>query len=1185
MNKKLLRGFTLIELLAIILILGIIALIAIPMVTKIVKDSKKNVFGTSMDNITKVIEDTCQMQNMRNQVVTEKYIFANGEVSPAIDIKGKLPKDGTIIVDKNCNATVSVTNGDFTGTKTPSDTKVIVVDGNKLEKPTVVFSNNGNSQYSKEASTKVTVSDKSGLDEASLKYIWNQSTDIPDETSFNTGFTNEDTINSPSDANGEYYLWILAKDTSDNVTITRTSVFYLDNIKPIITLNGSNPVTINLDEVYVDEGATVTDNIDEDISIVMTGTVNPSIAGTYTMTYSATDKAGNEESVTRNINVIDNVNPTVEFGTNGNTTYAKNRSTTVTISDNGMIDTDNLKYLWNTSTDIPSEELFTQDFTNESTISTPNDLTGGYYLWILAKDTSGNTTIARSNVFNLDNIAPVITLNGSSSITINQGSTYTDLGATANDNINGNIPVTITGTVNPSIRGTYTITYNATDGAGNSAIPVVRTINVVDVSAPVITILGSNPDFINLGRTYTDAGATAVDDVDGNVTNKITTTSNINVNIAGTYTVTYTVKDAADNTATATRTVYVIDDIAPTVAFGNNGNTMYSQSRSTTVTVSDNVAVSPTRLKYLWSTSMSTPSEASFTTSFTNGEAISSPAGVTGGFYLWILAKDTSGNTTIVRTNVFNLDNTKPTVYMEGESSLTIKKGSVYVDEGAFAIDNIDGNIGVDVIGTVNPSVVGTYTITYTATDISGNTSTPVIRTVNVIEYIPIYTQAQLSQVATGNNLLISGINYNMSSSATYKLMNNIVLSGNWTPLASSATPFSGIFDGDNYTISSITLSDSSSSVYLGLFAYNTGNIKNLNVSGTIDQNTSILDIYMGLLAGYNSGVITNCTSLGNVTSLSASTTQQKFSGGLLGQNNGGTVTSSSSSVSLKISSGRPIVGGLIGFNTGNIMSSYATGKVEAIATETNSSYGAYGGGLAGRDSGNIIYSYATGSVSVTAPMDARSGGLVGLENGNIYSSYALGAVNAAKTSTLSNGAADAGGLVGATCCSGKYIYNSYASGNITSSYSGMTYIAAGGLVGMVSGTYVYNSYSYSTYIAAIGAADDFSQAGGLIGSNYSGIINSSFWNSNASITRAGKVASAGYGYNNGTITYLVGLTSTQMLGTSTPSFTGYGGTTYNNMLTALNNYVSSSGISNLVSWGRSASYNNGYPYLIGVTK
>jgi hypothetical protein len=165
---------------------------------------------------------------------------------------------------------------------------------------------------------------------------------------------------------------------------------------------------------------------------------------------------------------------------NGNTTWAKTRSTTVTVSDaHTGVNPSSLKYLWNTSTTQPTETSFTTAFTNGGTLTTPTGVTGSYYLWILAKDNAGNTTITRTNVFNIDNTVPVITLNGSSTVTIDVGSTYTDAGATATDAHSGiNGSVTKTGSVNTSAAGTYTLTYNVSDNAGNAATPVTRTVTV-----------------------------------------------------------------------------------------------------------------------------------------------------------------------------------------------------------------------------------------------------------------------------------------------------------------------------------------------------------------------------------------------------------------------------------------------------------------------------------------------------------------------------------------------------------------------------------------------------------------------------------------------------------------------------------------------------------------------------------
>ncbi|MDD3048646.1 MAG: glycine-rich protein [Bacilli bacterium] len=81
-----------------------------------------------------------------------------------------------------------------------------------------------------------------------------------------------------------------------------------------------------------------------------------------------------------------------------------------------------------------------------------------------------------------DTIVPVITLLGTNNITIDINGSYIDAGATALDNLEGNITsrITATGTVNPTIAGTYTITYTVSDLVGNEATPVIRTINVFE---------------------------------------------------------------------------------------------------------------------------------------------------------------------------------------------------------------------------------------------------------------------------------------------------------------------------------------------------------------------------------------------------------------------------------------------------------------------------------------------------------------------------------------------------------------------------------------------------------------------------------------------------------------------------------------------------------------------------------
>jgi hypothetical protein len=158
-----------------------------------------------------------------------------------------------------------------------------------------------------------------------------------------------------------------------------------------------------------------------------------------------------------------------------------------------------------------------------------------------------------------DTLPPVITVNGSNPATVELGGSYSDAGATANDAIDGSVPVTSSGSVDTNTVGSYTITYTATDNSGNSAT-ASRTVNVVDTTAPSVTVTGDNPATSELGAAYDDAGATATD-ASGTV--EVVTTGTVDTSKVGEYTLTYTATDASGNAGTATRTVNVTDTTAP----------------------------------------------------------------------------------------------------------------------------------------------------------------------------------------------------------------------------------------------------------------------------------------------------------------------------------------------------------------------------------------------------------------------------------------------------------------------------------------------------------------------------------------------------------------------------------------------------------------------------------------------
>jgi len=348
---------------------------------------------------------------------------------------------------------------------------------------------------------------------------------------------------------GTYVLQYNVSDAAGNAAapITRT-VTVRDLIPPVITLNGNSVVNHTLGNAYSDAGATASDNIDGTLtsSIVVTGSVNVNVAGTYLIRYNVMDAAGNAAAqVTRTVNIGDTTAPVITLQGAG----TMNITLGSTFSDPGATASDNV------DGNITSRIVISGDNIN-------TNVAGTYSRHYDVTDTAGNAATRVTRIIWVrDGTPPVITLLGASTVTHNQGQSYTDAGATASDNIDGNISsnIVVSGSVNTSVAGTYILTYNVSDAAGNNAATVTRVVTVRDLTPPVIVLNGSASIDHRLGQTYTDAGATASDNIDGTITSRITNSSNVNINTAGTYSVRYNVNDAAGNAATEViRTVRVV---------------------------------------------------------------------------------------------------------------------------------------------------------------------------------------------------------------------------------------------------------------------------------------------------------------------------------------------------------------------------------------------------------------------------------------------------------------------------------------------------------------------------------------------------------------------------------------------------------------------------------------------------
>ncbi|HUV41274.1 MAG TPA: GLUG motif-containing protein, partial [Sedimentisphaerales bacterium] len=331
-----------------------------------------------------------------------------------------------------------------------------------------------------------------------------------------------------------------------------------------------------------------------------------------------------------------------------------------------------------------------------------------------------------------------------------------------------------------------------------------------------------------------------------------------------------------------------------------------------------------------------------------------------------------------------------------------------------------------------------------------------------------------------------------------------------------SNKPFTGIFDGNDHTISNFTYITTEYSSF-GLFGYaSTGAvIKDVTL---IDPNVNAADAsqgvgclvgrlqdgtisgcgiesgritgergYTGGLVGNNLGTITDCYAAGNVTG-------DHTTGGLVASNSGTISNCYATGSVTKYGTGFEdafATGGLVGYNAGAISDCYATVNVVGKTVKTGGlvGYNSQGtisdcyaagsvsgnwtsGGLVGNNKGTISNSYATANVTGVV----TTGGLVANNSGTISNCYATGSVT--KYGTELGDAFATGGLVGLNWCG--TISNCYATGNVTG------YERVGGLVGC-------NLYGTISNCCAAGSITGDNSIGGLVGYGEEGVISNSY--------------------------------------------------------------------------------------------
>ena len=339
---------------------------------------------------------------------------------------------------------------------------------------------------------------------------------------------------------------------------------------------------------------------------------------------------------------------------------------------------------------------------------------GSYVIKYNCQDLSGNKAVeVTRTVIVADTLPPVITLNGSTEVTVEAGAVYNDAGVSASDSFDDAPIVEVVNGVKTGELGQYIVSYTVKDSSGNKSTQQ-RTVNVVDTLPPEITLNGSAEVTVEAGTAYSDAGVSASDSFDDAPIVEVV--NGVKTGDLGQYIVSYTVKDSSGNENTQQRTVNVVDTLPPVITL--NG--------SAEVTVEAGTAYSDAGV--------------SASDSFDDAPIVEVVNGVkTGELGQYIVSytvKDSSGNKSTQQRTVNVVDTLPPEITLNGSAEVTVEAGTAYSDAGVSASDSFDDAPIVEVVNGVKTGELGQYIVSYTVKDSSGNKSTQQ-RTVNVVDTLP----------------------------------------------------------------------------------------------------------------------------------------------------------------------------------------------------------------------------------------------------------------------------------------------------------------------------------------------------------------------------------------------------------------------------------------------------------------
>lgn len=473
---------------------------------------------------------------------------------------------------------------------------------------------------------------------------------------------------------------------------------------PTITISGDNPDTIIVGDSWTNPDVSANDTLDGDISssILSSGSVDTSKAGTYKIVYTVTNSSN--LSATETLTVVvenppkDTIPPVIKIEGSNPITINKGDAfvkPTVTATDE-------------TDGDITSK------IDSSGFVNTGNP--GTYKLFFEVEDAAGNkdydTLVVKViDPSSTDSVPPVITITPDKPDTVHL---YGQISAevTAVDDVDGDVTdnlVNIGDTFENDVLGTQLIIYEVTDNAGNSATDTLIVV-VIDTIKPVINIPGDNPINLEKGDVFSEPVVTATDDPDGNLTSEIKKTGAINTANPGTQKLYYEVSDASGNKDYDTLVVIITDpssnDSVPpviTITPDKPDTINIGESIKAVVTASDDI-------------------DGDITNSIVvSGNFDNSKGGVCNQIYT---VKDGAGHEAKDTLIVVVIDNVKPVIAIPGSNPLKISVNGTYTQPDVTATDETDGDLTSSIVvggDEVKTATAGTYKVSFTVEDAAKN--------------------------------------------------------------------------------------------------------------------------------------------------------------------------------------------------------------------------------------------------------------------------------------------------------------------------------------------------------------------------------------------------------------------------------------------------------------------------------